>query len=287
MITRRTTQRLFLLRPDEETNNAFLYLLAVASTMYGIHVLLPCVMSNHHHTVIYDPKGMVEEFVEHLHKLMARSQNVLRGRRENMWSSEEVSIVHLLDTADVLDKLLYAATNPVKDGLVEKVHHWPGVNGFSDLVNRRTIRAKRPRHFFRANGPMPAEVTLQLTIPPELGDAETIAQWLRENVAVFEETKRLERMKSGRGVLGRRQVMRQSPFAAPTSDEAQREIRPRLAARGRWSRIEALRRNRDFIAAYRVARTEWLAGKAVKFPPGTYWLRRFAGVPIASEQIDS
>ncbi len=280
-ITRRTVQRLFLLRPDDETNNAFLYCLAVAAKRYGIEVLLPCVMSNHHHTDIFDRNGMVVEFVEHLHKLMARSQNVLRGRSENMWSSEEVSIVQLVDPADVLDKLVYTATNPVKDGLVEKVHHWPGVNGFSDLVNQRTIRATRPRHFFRADGPMPAEVTLELTIPPELGETSAVLAVLRERVAAFEENMRVERLKTGRSVLGRRRVLRQSPFASPATEKQRREIRPRVAARSKWSRIEALLRNRAFIDTYRAARVAWLAGASVEFPPGTYWLRRFAGVTIA------
>lgn len=282
-ITRRTVQRMFLLRPDDETNNAFLYCLGVAAKRCGVEVLLPCVMSNHHHTEIYDRKGTVVEFVEHLHKLMARSQNVLRGRSENMWSSEEVSIVQLVDPADVIDKLVYTATNPVKDGLVEKVHHWPGVNGFSDLVNQRTIRAKRPRHFFREDGPMPAEITLELTIPPELGEAAEVLAVLRERVAAFEESKRLERLKTGRSVLGRRRVLRQSPFASPTTESPRREIRPRVAARSRGSRIEALLRNRVFIDRYRAARVAWLAGASVEFPPGTYWLRRFAGVTVAPD----
>ncbi|MEO7730945.1 MAG: hypothetical protein ABIY55_08250, partial [Kofleriaceae bacterium] len=42
--------------------------------------------------------------------------------------SEQVCVVRLVDRADVMDKLVYTATNPVKDGLVDKVHHWPGVN---------------------------------------------------------------------------------------------------------------------------------------------------------------
>ena len=48
MITRRCTQRQFLLRPDEETNNAFLYCLADAAQRCNITVLLTCAMSNHH-----------------------------------------------------------------------------------------------------------------------------------------------------------------------------------------------------------------------------------------------
>ncbi len=70
LITRRCTQRQLLLRPDRETNNAFTYCLIVAALRYGIDVLLPCAMSNHHHTVIYDRDGRYPEFVEHFHKLL-------------------------------------------------------------------------------------------------------------------------------------------------------------------------------------------------------------------------
>jgi REP element-mobilizing transposase RayT len=48
MVTRRCTQRQFLLRPDKETNNAFIYCLAEAAQRFGIDVLLPCAMANHH-----------------------------------------------------------------------------------------------------------------------------------------------------------------------------------------------------------------------------------------------
>jgi hypothetical protein len=39
MITRRCTQLQFLLRPDEETNNAYLYCLAVAAKRFRNEVL--------------------------------------------------------------------------------------------------------------------------------------------------------------------------------------------------------------------------------------------------------
>jgi putative transposase len=70
LITRRCTQRQFLLRPDPETNNAFTYCLAEAAQRYEISVLLPCAMSNHYHTVIFDRWGNYPEFVERFHKLL-------------------------------------------------------------------------------------------------------------------------------------------------------------------------------------------------------------------------
>ena len=71
LVTRRCTQRQFLLRPDTATNNAFTYCLIEAAQRTQIEVLLPCAMSNHHHTVIFDRFGRYPEFVEHFHKMFA------------------------------------------------------------------------------------------------------------------------------------------------------------------------------------------------------------------------
>jgi hypothetical protein len=37
---------------------------------------------------------------------------------------------------------------------------------------------------------------------------------------------------------------------------------------------------RGFLDAYDDARQRWLTGVTAAFPTGTYWLRRFAAVPI-------
>ena len=281
MITRRCTQRQFLLRPDEATNNAFLYCLADAARRFGVDVILPSVLSNHHHTVVYDRDGTIIEFVEHLHKFVAKSQNVLRGRGENFWSSEPVSLVRLVDRADVLAKLVYAATNPVKDRLVERVRHWPGLNGLAALLNQRTLTARRPRHFFRSDGSMPSIVSLTLSIPPELGDADQVRRELRELVAIAEDQVAAERARTGGAVVGRRAILQQSWHGRSDSDEPRRGLRPRVAARNVWARVEALLRDRSFLRAYREAWNRLRSGLPAEFPAGTYWLRRFANVPIA------
>ena len=127
MLNRRCTQRQFLLRPDRATNETVLYCLAESAQRFGIDLILPAVLSNHHHIVLFDRHGRVVEFAEHLHKFIAKAMNTLRGRWENFWSSEPLCLVRLVNPADVLDKLVYVATNPVKDRLVDRVHHWPGI----------------------------------------------------------------------------------------------------------------------------------------------------------------
>ncbi len=282
MLTRRCTQRQFLLRPDATTNATFLYCLAEAAQRFEIEVILPSVLSNHHHTICFDRHGRIIEFTEHLHKLVAKAMNALRGRAENFWSSEPPCLVRMVETQDVLDKLVYAATNPVKDGLVQRVHHWPGVNGLSALINQRPITVERPRHFFRAMGTMPAEVMLCLVIPPELGDSDEVRRVLRERIAAVEDNVATARARAGKPILGRRAVLQQSWRDHPPSGEAERGLRPRIAARNFWARLEAGLRDRDFVSSYRAARARWREGVATEFPAGTYWLRRHAGVQVAA-----
>jgi hypothetical protein len=280
MITRRCTQRQFLLRPDRETNNAFIYCLAVAAKRYEIDVIDFTQMSNHLHDAIYDRHGNAPAFYEHFHKLLAKCMNALRGRWENFFSSEQVCVVRLETFEALIDKLVYIATNPVKDDLVERVADWPGAIGHAWLMSGQPLRATRPKHFFAADGTMPAEVTLELTVPPELGDRETILAEVRARVAAVEATEALRRARSNQRVLGRYAVLRQSWRDSPTSREPRRGLRPTIAARNFWALLEAIQRKREFVAAYRRARLAMQAGTPIPFPHGTYWLRRFLGVTV-------
>jgi REP element-mobilizing transposase RayT len=279
-ITRRCTQREFLLRPDEATNNAFTYLLAEAAQRFGLVIVLSQMMSNHHHTVLYDPDGRYVEFLEHFHKFVAKSQNSLRGRWENFWATQEPSVVELVTREALMDKLVYTATNPVKDGLVERVHQWPGPRFVAALMTGKPMRAQRPSHFFRDDGPMPEEVELVLQLPENFeGKAEFLAE-LARRIARFEEACAEERKSAGRRVLGRRAVRKQSPRSRPTSIEPRGELRPRVATRSVWMRIATLQRNKEWQAEYREARRRWKSGESYEFPYGTYWLQRFAHVRV-------
>ncbi len=279
-ITRRCANRTFFLRPDEATNNAFTYLLGEAAQRFGLTIILEQMMSNHHHLALWDAEGRYVEFMEHFHKFVSKSQNVLRGRWENLWSTEEPCVVELLTLDDVLEKLVYIATNPVKDGLVEKVHHWPGPKFVAALISGTPMRATRPPHFFRADGPMPAEVELVLKLPDHVPNPQELLAKLQRRIAEAEHAYARERLTTGRRVVGRRGIKRQTWRASPTSHEPRRELRPRVASRSKWFRIAALQRNKEWQAEYREARRRWKAGQDAAFPYGTYWLRRFANVQV-------
>ena len=144
----------------------------------------------------------------------------------------------LADRDAVIDKLVYTVANPVQDDLVDRVHHGPGVNGLAALLAGRPLRATRPLHFFRADGPMPATVEMRLTIPPGLGpEAEVLAE-LRERVGMVEAEHAAERQRTGRRVCGRRAVLAQSWRSQPVSREPRRNSAcgSRLPTSGHGSR---------------------------------------------------
>jgi putative transposase len=284
MLTRRCTQRQFLLRPDPVTNNAFIYCLVEAAQRFEIDLMLPMAEANHHHTVFYDRHGRCPQFVEHFHKMLARCLNARWGRWENLWAAEEVCLTRLVTRDAVIDKLVYAASNPVKDFLVDKATQWPGANGYHHLIAGRPLRAHRPLHFFRASGSMPEEVALQLVLPAELGPADDVINEVRAGVEEVERATREERFRTGRHVLGRRQVLTQSWRSSPSSLEVRRGLRPRFAGTGA-ARTLALLEFREFLSQYRAARVHWLAGTRMTFPPGTYWLARFAAVPVRAAHL--
>jgi len=121
-------------------------------------------------------------------------------------------------------------------------------------------------------------VTLQLTAPPGFPSAEAFREALRGALA---EREAIER--EGKAFLGASRVLAQFPTSRPRPNEPRRGLNPRVAARDKWKRIEALGRLVGFLSAYRAAWVARRAGKrAAVFPAGTYLLRVLHGVPCAA-----
>jgi len=269
------------MRPDAETNQAYVYCLAEAARRFEVDVLFTVAMSNHHHTGIYDRHGNYPAFLEYFHKLFAKCQNVLRGRWENFWSNEQTSVVRLVSSEDVLKKLTYAVCNPVQAGLVERALEWPGVSSLRPLLEGRSLTVKRPEHFFRQEGPMPETATLSFVRPQEFCELSEHAwrQLVLEKVKEKEKVFRRELAAKGQRPLGASAVVRQSWSSRPKTPSTKRKLSPRIAAKNPWRRMEALLSNKAFLKAYRAAREAFQAGiRTVLFPRGTYWLKRFADV---------
>ena len=281
LLTRRCTQRRFMLVPRGIVPKLFGYCVALAAERHGILVHAVTCMSNHWHAVVTDPHGRIPEFSRDVHSLSARALNAHLGRWEALWSSQRLSLVELVDAPDVWDKLVYTLTNPVEAGLVARSAQWPGLRTRPIDVTREPRVFKRPRtRFFRRSG-LPTKVRLHVTVPPRLEpcDAHAFAQELQERVTAREAAIREKREAAGRGFMGAHEVRRQRRDARPKTHELRRGRHPAVASRDRTRRLGALERLRRFRDAYRAALERWRQRTGpVRFPEGTYKMRDYPGV---------
>ncbi len=259
-------------------------MLAVAARLHGVQVHAFCVLSNHYHLVVSDPAARLPAFMQYLDSLVARAVNASLGRWEGFWSSDNsYSAVTPVEPSDVVRKIAYVLANPVSAGLVCSGRDWPGLWTSPDQLGTGVLSAPRPKVFFSPTGAMPASASLELTLPPGFSDADELRALVATALAEreTEERRNLERDR-GRGFLGRARVLAQKPFGRPAPGEPRRQLSPRVAARDKWKRIEALSRLVEFLREYRAAWRAFRAGdRDALFPAGTYLLRLTHGVRCA------
>jgi REP element-mobilizing transposase RayT len=278
LVTRRCTQRQFLLKPSPRTNQIIEYCLAVAAKQTGVLIHAVCFMSNHWHGVITDPLARLPEFLERFHRLVARAQNAALGRCENLWSSEKPSVVLLVSDHDVLEKMAYTIANPTAAGLVRSPDGWPGV------LTRRLVEQRRiamPDTFFSPDGPLPESAILEITRPPIYLQLSlpALARHLHDAVDRLTRNARQLLADARRRFVGVQAVLQQPFDGKPTSLEPRRSPNPRIAAKHTPARVDAIRSLKAFIQSYRAAWQAWRQGnRAQLFPCGTYALRLHARV---------
>jgi REP-associated tyrosine transposase len=283
LITRRCSERRFFLRPSKIVNDIFLYVLALAAQRHGVLVHVLCVLSNHTHLMITDPQGRLPAFMQYLDSLVGRAVNASLGRFESFWATDgSYSAVEPLCAEDVLAKAAYVLANPVAAGLVRRGAEWPGLWTAPEQIGTTKLTARRPKIFFDPKGYLPETVELELTAPPGFPSAAEFRALLSAAVQELEQKHHEASATKGRRFLGVARVLAQNPFARPPAGEPRFELKPRIAARDKWRRIEGLLRLKSFVLEYRHALVEWCSGsRNVVFPAGTYHLRVLHGVQCA------
>jgi putative transposase len=274
LVTRRCSERRYFLRPSKRTDGIFRYVLAVAANRYGVRVHAFCVLSNHFHLVVTDPRARLPDFHRYLDGLLARAINCSLGRWESFWDPDSYSAVRLGTTEAVLEKMVYVLANPVAAGLVRRAREWPGLWSDPNQIGAAPIVAERPAEFFRKVGPMPSSAALQLTLPPGFETRGSLLEGLLAGLRLAEDQAAADVQRAGRSFLGVARVLAQKPTARPAPGEPRRAMSPRVAGRNKWKRIEALLRLAEFGRAYREALDAWRAGvRDTLFPPGTWQMR--------------
>jgi putative transposase len=275
-VTRRCAQRLFRLRPCPQTNRIFMYCLAFAMQKTGVLLHAACVLSDHHHLVVTDPRGRLPDFLRELHRLTAKAMNALHGKWENFWSAEPCNVVRLVTDEDVDDKIAYVVANPVAAGLVTHPGAWPGFLAWGE----RSFTVRRPASYFSEEGSCPAQMDLLLTKPPirtrepnsAPGWVDRVTGAIAANVAVAHRALKT----AGRAFLGPKSVLSASLDQRATSYEGRRGAIPTFAARASSVRDELRRLESNFRQRYRHALERWRDGaRDVSFPFGTWGMKVF------------
>ena len=227
MVTRRCTQRQFLLVPCGDVNEVVRFALAVGTKRFGVRLHAACVMSSHYHFVLTDETGNLPRFMQWLNSVVARALNSFHQRSENFWSSDQYSRVELARADDVLRKLVYTYSNPVAAGLVRRARDWPGVMTRPLYRGTYQERVPRPKCFFNSKE-YPDEAVLVVSVPPQLEHEDSrlvgrrLFDALREREREIGEGMRQE----GRRFLGARVVLRQMSGAVGSIERREAKAQP-------------------------------------------------------------
>ncbi len=279
LVTRRCAQRQFLLKPTTLTTAILKFVLAVAARRYGIVLHAACVMSDHYHLVLTDPRADLPRFCQLLDAVLARALNASYGRCESFWKPSSYSAVALISSQVVLEKIVYTLANPVSAGLVAQGSEWPGLWSAPEAIGTTGEIVQRPEQFFSKTGTMPERELLVFAVPAGFASAESFRAELVARLASREAEKADERTSRGERVAGVQRVMQQKRTQRARSRERRGGLNPQVAAPDAGERVAWLRRRAEFLDAYRRALEKLRRGdRRVVFPPGTYRLRVYIGV---------
>lgn len=280
-ITRRTTRRHFLLRPDADgTSQAiYWYTTAVLAKKFGIVVHAVQVLSTHIHEVLTDPFGNLPNFVRERNRALANALKCHRGWPEEVFQRAPASYVALHGPRAILKQIGYTLANCVEAGLTNTPEEWPGVTVSANDIGSRVVTTARPAMYFNPeNDVWPAEASLAIEVPRELLDeyGGGARDAIREAVERAVSRARGIAHAAGRvvGSIGR--LLSIPCQRRSRSFECFGSRNPRFATAGDIQRTrEATNSWREFLEKYRRALFQWKSGvPRPDFPPGTWrWCR--------------
>lgn len=277
--------RMFLLKPSPEVNNAVGASLGRALEKHPVHLHSATTNINHLELIFSLGIGQTQNaspLLRLFESLVAKELNRHYRREGHFWSGR--ARVEEIISDKKAEKLLgYGACNVVKDGLVEKAKDWKGFSSLNALlageklvyeyVNRTLWWKHRAGH----RDVDPAEYIRRVEIklfplPSWTYLSEEARQTrFRHIVRDHEEIARMEREAEGiTKVKGMARIEQESPFSKPSSPR-QRSPQPLCHAETKEQYEEYRSEYNETVRAHRAASAAYRAGCFLaEFPPGTF-----------------
>ena len=270
LLTRRTEQRRYFLRPCSHVARVVHYELAKAADQSGLSIHAMMTMSNHPHIVATDHLGERSDFMRDFCAGVARARNRHLNRKGHFWDGQQFGDTVLLDRQAIEEKLLYAWLNPVFGNQVERARHWPGPKILpSDWGKTRVVSAPQDGFYNPKKARM---IVFTPQPPPGYGDLtlEEVIEHFETLLREAEDRLIARRRRAGKRVQGVRGALARDPFDAPSSRGRYGTLNPRFASRNAALMAQALQERRQFHAEYEGANHRWRKGQRdIAFPAGT------------------
>jgi hypothetical protein len=279
-VTLRTVHGRLLLRPGRQLNELVVGVIGRAQRKYGMKIHALAVLSNHGHLLLSpESPQQLARFMEYLAGNVAREVGRLHDWREKLWSRRYRAIVVSDEENAQEARLTYVLAHGVKEGLVERPQHWPGVHCAHALLSGcalegtwfdRTAEYEARRRRERVAGARFAS-SEQVAFSPMPCWATLEDEEYRKRVAAIVDriVEQGRTQREGRPVLGRRAILAQNPHDKAIQSE--RSPAPPVHAATREIRIMLRQAYWRFVDAYREAAHCLRCGdRLARFPPGAF-----------------
>jgi putative transposase len=112
LLTRCCDDQEYSLLPSKLVNQVFAYAAGWASNKYHVAIHIMCVMSNHWHSVIIETFGMLPEFKQKVHRIVAKCLNAKYRRSGYFWDNQIAGQTWLIDDDAIMETMVYTMRNP-------------------------------------------------------------------------------------------------------------------------------------------------------------------------------
>jgi putative transposase len=274
---------MFMLKPCPITRAIIAFCIFEAALLHGISVHAITVMSNHVHIVFTDHLANHPLFTKHAFAEIAKALNAHWGHTGSFWErAKRPSPQHLVTRAAVVEAMAYTLANPAEAGLVETSTQWPGLvtNADDILTGKRYLGNVGPSKYLASR--KVKELTMAMTLPKGVGDAETFVADVRREHLAIEKAARDERHAKRKTVLGAQAAMAQDWWQRPKTSAKIGKMNPAIKAVTKEERIAAILALKAWRKAYHDALLVFCEGdRAVAFPEGTWRMKQLFNCNIA------
>lgn len=275
-VTSRTIQSRFLMAPSAKTNELIGGVVARAVRQCQVELFAYVFTSNHFHLMVRAPSAVaMSKFMQRLQSNIAVKVGRLVGWRGRFFA-RRYSAEPIVDEGAQVERLVYILSHGVKERLVSRCQDWPGLScahalleggraskhAWRNWTRRWKMQARNEVRVDRFAAECPSETEV-LELSPLPCWAKLMTH--ERSRIVGELIAKIDSTATNRTIQEPRHIKEQDPHGAPMQTKHSPRPKAHASTKRRW--IEAVRRYRQFLCAFRRASREWMLGAfEVEFP---------------------